>query len=95
MLGIIGAMDKEVNALRDEMRDVTEKQIGFTRYYQGTLWGVPVCLARCGIGKVHAALCALGMIMTWDVEAVLNIGVAGALRPSLGIGDVVIGTSAV
>jgi len=95
MLGIIGAMDKEVNALRDEMRDVTEKQIGYTRYYQGTLWGVPVCLARCGIGKVHAALCAQGMILDVGVDALLNIGVAGALRPSLGIGDVVIAQSAV
>ena len=95
MLGIIGAMDKEVNALRDEMRDVEEKQIGFTRYYQGTLWGVPVHLARCGIGKVHAGLCALGMILSFPVTALLNIGVAGALRPTLNIGDVVIASSAV
>ena len=95
MLGIIGAMDKEVNALRDEMRDVTEKQIGYTRYYQGMLWGVPVCLARCGIGKVHAGLCALGMILSFPVTALLNIGVAGALRPTLQIGNIVIGTSAV
>ena len=95
MLGIIGAMDKEVDTLRGEMRDVTEKQIGFTRCYQGTLWGVPVCLARCGIGKVHAALCAQGMLLSYPITALLNIGVAGALRPSLGIGEVVIAESAV
>ena len=95
MLGIIGAMDKEVEMLQAEMRDAAEKQIGFTRYYQGTLWGVPVCLARCGIGKVHAGLCALGMILSYPVTALLNIGVAGALRPALGIGDVVIASSAV
>ncbi|MBR4359392.1 MAG: 5'-methylthioadenosine/adenosylhomocysteine nucleosidase [Clostridia bacterium] len=95
MLGIIGAMDLEVNALRDEMRDVKEQTIGFTRYYTGTLQGEPLCLARCGVGKVHAALCAQGMILALGVTRVLNIGVAGALLPSLGIGDIVIAQSAV
>ena len=95
MLGIIGAMEMEVDALRKEMRDVTEKRIGFSRYDQGTLWGVPVCLAQCGIGKVHAALCAQGMILAFPVDALLNIGVAGALIPSLRVGDVVIAASAV
>ena len=95
MLGIIGAMDKEVDTLRSAMQGTEERTIGFTRYTLGTLWGVPVCLARCGIGKVHAALCAQGMIASLGVRALLNIGVAGALRPSLGIGDVVIAQSAV
>ena len=95
MLGIIGAMDMEVDALRGEMQGVTEKQIGFTRYYQGMLWGTPVCLARCGIGKVHAALCAQGMALCFPVTGLINIGVAGALRDSLGIGSVVIAKSAV
>ena len=95
MLGIIGAMDLEVDALRGAMENVTETQIGYTKYYEGTLLGVPVCLARCGIGKVHAALCALGMLLRFPVDALLNIGVAGALRDSLNIADVVIACSAV
>ena len=95
MLGIIGAMDKEVDALRARMEDVREETVGFSRYTCGTLWGVPVCLARCGIGKVHAALCAQGMILRFAVDRLLNIGVAGALRDSLGIGDIVVADSAV
>ena len=95
MLGIIGAMDMEVNALLEQMQDKSEAQIGYTRYYTGKLWGAKVCLARCGIGKVHAALCAQGMILRYPVDMLLNIGVAGALRPSLNIGDVAIGLSAV
>ena len=95
MLGIIGAMDKEVDALRGQMTDAEEKQTGFTRFTVGTLWGERVCLARCGMGKVHAALCAQSMIMGFGVSAVLNIGVAGALRSSLDIGDIVVADSAV
>ncbi|MBR6186247.1 MAG: 5'-methylthioadenosine/adenosylhomocysteine nucleosidase [Clostridia bacterium] len=95
MLGIIGAMDKEVDALREQMEGAREETIGFTRYTCGTLWGAEVCLARCGIGKVHAALCAQGMILSLGAERMLNIGVAGALRDSLQIGDIVIADSAV
>ncbi len=95
MLGIIGAMDKEVDALREQMRETEEKQVGFTRFTAGKLWGVPVCLARCGIGKVHAALCAQAMILSFPVDALLNIGVAGALRRDLQIADLVIARSAV
>ena len=95
MLGIIGAMDQEVDALRRQMTVTEEKRAGFSRFAAGELWGEQVCLAQCGIGKVHAALCAQAMITGFKVSAILNIGVAGALRPSLGIGDAVIADSAV
>lgn len=95
MLGIIGAMNMEIEALRREMTGVTEESLGFARCFQGALWGVPVCLARCGVGKVHAALCAQAMLLRDKVTAILNIGVAGALRDSLAVGDIVIAQSAV
>ena len=46
MLGIIGAMDLEVDALRQEIRGGSEKKGGFSRYYTGLLWGVPVSRTR-------------------------------------------------
>ena len=96
MLGIIGAMDKEIQDLLQDMTDIQEQQTGFARYYVGTLHGLRLCLARCGIGKVHAAMCAQGMLLTHpEIKAILNIGVAGALRPSLNIGDIVVARSAV
>lgn len=95
MLGIIGAMDKEVDMLAAEMTDAAEETIGYNRFYRGRLHGVPVCLARCGVGKVHAALCAAVMIREMGVDAVLNVGVAGALDERLRIGDVVVADSAV
>lgn len=95
MLGIIGAMDMEVEQLLKEMTDVTEKTVGFTKFYAGKLFSVPVCLARCGIGKVHAALCAQAMILEYEIDAMLNIGVAGALLDSLNIAHIVVAKSAV
>lgn len=95
MLGIIGAMDMEIDLLLKRMENAEESRVGYTVFHAGTLSGVPVCLARCGIGKVHAALCAQGMLLRYPVEAMLNIGVAGALREGLAVGDLVIASSCV
>ena len=95
MLGIIGAMDKEVDALREAIAARREEQVGFTRYTLGELYGVSVCLARCGIGKVHAALCAQAMILRYHPDALLYIGVAGDLRDGITVGDMVVAKSAV
>ena len=91
MIGIIGAMEKEIAMLREKMENMQETTVGRTRFYQGMLWGKEVCLALCGIGKIHAALCAQAMILHFNPEAVINIGVAGALDRELDIGDMVIG----
>ena len=95
MIGIIGAMEKEISILVEQMHQPREEKIGMTRFYQGMLWGKEVCLALCGIGKIHAALCAQAMILHFHPECIINIGVAGALHPALEIGDIVIGSCAV
>ena len=79
MIGIIGAMEKEIGLLRKQMANMEEHKIGVIRFYQGMLWGREVCLALCGIGKIHAALCAQAMILHFKPECIINIGVAGAL----------------
>lgn len=91
MIGIIGAMEKEISLLREQMENMEEKKIGLIRFYQGMLWGREVCLALCGIGKIHAALCAQAMILHFKPDCIINIGVAGALDGQLEIADIVIG----
>ncbi len=95
MIGIIGAMPVEIEALEARLEDRAEARIGQDLFVSGRLFGREAVLAVCGCGKVNAALCAQSMILRWHPEWVLNIGVAGAADPSLRIGDIVIGTAAV
>ncbi len=90
MIGIIGAMEEEVVALRSALLNVDESEAGGFRFIRGTLDGAEVVLLRCGIGKVNAAVgCAL-LIDRFRPSFVLNTGSAGGIDPALTFGDVVV-----
>ena len=89
-IGIIGAMQIEIEGLRAAMTDVKEERISGVTFTRGKLEGVEVVCAVCGVGKVFAAIAAEAMILRFGVKALLNTGVAGGLLPVLEVGDVVL-----
>lgn len=95
MIGIIGAMQIEVDALREKMTDVTYKKISGIDFAMGKLCGKDVTVAKCGIGKVYAAICAQTMISCLGADTVINTGVAGTLDARIGIKDIAISSSCV
>lgn len=95
MIGIIGAMDIEVNKFKEQMTDVRSETISGTEFIRGTLWGNPTVVAVSGIGKVNAAICTQTMILKYSPEFVINSGVAGGLDSSLNICDTVVANSVV
>ena len=68
MIGIIGAMQTEVELLISEIKDAKCENISGMDFFCGKLCGKDVVVARCGIGKVFAAMCAQTMIVRYNVE---------------------------
>lgn len=95
MVGIIGAMEEEVTALKSKMNIKEVKQIKNLEFYIGLLHNKEVIVVRCGIGKVNAALCTQIMIDNFNIHCIINTGVAGSLNKKLNIGDIVISSNAV
>lgn len=93
-IGIIGAMELEVDTLQSNMTDVkTTKKAGMT-FYEGKLSGTDVVIVRCGIGKVNAGACVQILADLFEVTHIINTGVAGSLKSMIDIGDIVISTDA-
>ncbi len=92
-IGIIGAMEPEVEALVGELEDSSLECVGGITFHLGTLLGKRVAIARCGIGKVFAALCTEAMIIKYSPDLIVNTGVGGALSAGLSTGDVVVADS--
>ena len=90
MIGIIGAMDIEVQKLKGLLQGAKTEKISGTEFVTGSICGTDAVIAKCGVGKVFAAICAQTMIMRYKPEVIINIGVAGGLSKTLGIGDIVV-----
>ena len=89
-IGIIGAMDEEIELLLNKI-DISETiNIAKMKFYCGTIQGKEVVLVRCGIGKVNASVCTQILISEFKVTHIVNTGVAGAVYDELNIGDLVI-----
>lgn len=95
MIGIIGAMDLEMQALKARLEEPREERLSGVCFTRGRLLGKETVLAVCGIGKTFAALCAEAMILRYAPSEVINIGVAGALDGRLFVGDMAVGSAAV
>ncbi len=88
-IGIIGAMADEVNEIISLLDgDVTERVSGI-EFHIGRLYGKNVVVARCGIGKVFAAVCTEAMILKYSPKLIVNSGVGGALDKRLKPCDIV------
>ena len=94
-VGFICAMDCELDAVTKLFDSVTIKKVGPTDFYLGKICGIDAVAAKCGVGKVFAAICAQTMILTFSPDLIINTGVAGHLSKSLKIGDVALSSAVV
>jgi adenosylhomocysteine nucleosidase len=95
MLGIIGAMEIEVNRIKEQMEDVSVTDKAGMSFFEGKWNGNDVVVVRSGIGKVNAAVCAQILVDTFHADAIINTGIAGSLKNEINIGDIVLSTDAI
>lgn len=90
-IGIIVALDSELNMLIPLIDGIKETTITGTRFYEGSVGKNEVCIMQCGIGKVNAAVGAMKMITHFAPECIINSGVAGGTGIGAKVLDVVAG----
>ena len=95
MIGIIGAMDSEVETLFTRMSAKEKINVNNLVFYKGKLFDKDVVIVKCGIGKVNAALCTQLLILNFKVSKIINTGIAGAVGEGLTIYDFVVSTEAI
>ena len=77
-LGIIGAMQEEVETLLALMENKKELHKAGSTFYEGILEGLPAVIVQCGVGKVNAAMCAQVLCDLHSVTHLVNTGIAGS-----------------
>ena len=92
-IGLIGAMDEEIELLLEEMEQPEKVMKAGITYVKGFLNGRVTVVCKSGVGKVNAAVTTQILIDYFGVSKIVFTGVAGALDPRLEIGDIVISSS--
>ena len=88
--GILGAMPHEVAFMERSMTVCRTVEVGMRIFYEGTWAGQEVVLVLSRVGKVSASITTLLLVERFGVTHIVFTGVAGAIDPSLRIGDVVV-----
>lgn len=88
-IGIIGALEGEVASIIDRLEGRSEHTVSGIKFNTGTIFGKDIVVARCGVGKVFAAICAEAMIISFAPALIVNTGVGGALDSRLRPLDIV------
>ncbi len=89
-IGIIGAMDLEIELIKNNITILKEEIYAGFKFYIGVFKDVNLVLTSCSIGKVNAAACTQILIDKFGVTSIINTGIAGSLNNEVKICDIVI-----
>ncbi len=94
-IGIIGAMEVEVETLKKNMTVKNTVKKASMEFFEGSIGNTEVVVVRSGICKVNAGICVQILVDTFGVTHVINTGAAGSLDARINIGDIVLSTDAI
>ncbi len=89
-IAIMGAMPEEIAPLLEQVENVKKVEYANNSYYEATYKGKELVIAYSKIGKVFSSLTASTLLEKFACDKLLFSGVAGAINPSLKIGDLII-----
>lgn len=89
-IGIIAAMAEELEILLHDLVLDEKKEKANMAFHKGKLYGKDVVAVVCGIGKVNSAICTQILASEYNVDKVINVGVAGGIGKEIYPGDIVV-----
>lgn len=90
MLGIICALEKEAEAIKEKLKIERTTIIGKFEFFIGRHQNIRFVCCVCGVGKVNAAMCTQMLIDYFPISSMISTGVAGSLVDKATIGDIVV-----
>ena len=89
-IAIIGAIKDEIAGIKNQMRIDDALRWPTGNAFAGIWMECPIVLVRSGMGRDRARRALVEIAAKWDLKEVISIGYAGALDPSLEVGDLVV-----
>jgi len=91
-LAIMGAMPEEIAPILEKLGEYKTTNYAGNKYYEASYNGVKLVIAYSKIGKVFSTLTATTLCEHFGAQKLLFSGVAGAVSPTLKVGDLIVAT---
>jgi adenosylhomocysteine nucleosidase len=92
-IAVQGAVDGELGPLIEAVGSPPPRVIDGFSFWEGEIGGSRVVVSRTEVGMVNAAVATTLLAREYSPRAILNQGTAGAVEPSLKVGDIVLSTA--
>jgi len=79
-IGIIAAMNIEMDILLNAMNEYEETNFMGYKFYEGCINDIDIVLVESGVGKVNAAMATTLLISEFGCDFIINTGIAGGLK---------------
>jgi adenosylhomocysteine nucleosidase len=89
-IAVIGAIKDEIAGIKNQMQITDTLRWPTGNAFVGEWQEVPIVLVRSGMGRERARRALVEVAEKWELKEVISIGYAGALDPSLEVGDLVV-----
>ena len=89
-IAIVCAMQQETAILKEQMTNVTTKELAGVTFTEGGMHMHEIVLCISGIGKANAAATTQLVICTYAPDVLINIGLAGSCTTALPLGGAVV-----
>lgn len=89
-IGIVGAMPSELADIRLDLGDAIIEKIASFDFYVNEVDGKKIINVCCGVAKVNSAMATQILIDRFNVDCVINTGIAGGMDKSVKVCDIVI-----
>lgn len=89
-IALISAMEKERALIEPMLDNIRNERCDNLSVKSGTIGSHDVVLAKCGIGKVNAAINTYKILSNFHPDLLINTGVAGGASDKTEIGDILV-----
>ena len=82
-IAIVGAMDTEISRAYDSLKNPKVEEYQGFKYIIGERGKHKIVVTKSGIGKVNMAIATTNLINHYDIDLIINTGIAGSVNTKI------------
>lgn len=89
-IGIISALALEIEGVKSSLSVKSEINLAEFKFFEAQYDKLDIVVAICDVGKVNSASCTQILISHFEIDYIINLGIAGSMKNDIFLYDLII-----